>query len=134
MKIAIPVKMNNENTAIAPLFGKAKWFAIIENEKIIIEKNPAEGGRGVIEWLHQMHVDTLIIQEMGQGPYSMILKLGDIKVYHSVFERITLAEALQKFNQGALPLLDETGMSKIIAYHEAKHSHGNHVHEHHHHT
>ncbi len=31
MKIAIPVKMNKENTALAPLFGKAKWFAIVED-------------------------------------------------------------------------------------------------------
>ena len=46
MKIAVPVKMNKDNSAIAPLFGKAKWFAIIEDEKIMIEKNPAEGGRG----------------------------------------------------------------------------------------
>lgn len=134
MKIAIPVKMNKENTAIAPLFGKAKWFAIIEDEKILIEKNPAEGGRGVIEWLHQIHVDTIIIQEMGQNPYNMIKKLGGMKVYHSGFERITLEETLEKFDQDVLPLLDETGMSKIIEHHEGKHSHGNHGHEHHHDT
>ncbi len=134
MKIAIPVKMNKDNSAIAPLFGKAKWFAIIEDEKIMIEKNPAEGGRGVIEWLHQIHVDTIIIQEMGQSPYNMIKKLGGMKVYHSGFERITLKEALEKFYQGALPLLDETGMTKIIEHHEGKHSHGSHGHEHHHDT
>jgi predicted Fe-Mo cluster-binding NifX family protein len=134
MKIAIPVKMNKDNSAIAPLFGKAKWFAIIEDDKIMIEKNPAEGGRGVIEWLHQIHVDTIIIQEMGQSPYNMIQKLGGIKIYHSGFERMTLKEALEKFDQDALPILDETGMLKIIAHHEGKHSHGNHGHEHHHHT
>ncbi|GIT98045.1 NifB/NifX family molybdenum-iron cluster-binding protein [Sulfurovum sp. TSL1] len=110
MKIAIPVKMNNENTAIAPLFGKAKWFAIIEDEKITIAKNPAEGGRGVIEWLHQIQVDTIIMQEMGQSPYKMIQKLGGIKIYHAGFERMTLKEALEKFDQDALPLLDDTGM------------------------
>jgi predicted Fe-Mo cluster-binding NifX family protein len=134
MKIAIPVKMNKENSAIAPLFGKAKWFAIIEDEKIMIEKNPAEGGRGVIEWLHQIHVDTIIIQEMGQSPYNMIQQLGGIKIYHAGFERMTLQEALEKFDQDALPLLDDTGMSKIIAHHEGKHSHGHHGHEDHHHT
>lgn len=134
MKIAIPVKMNKENTAIAPLFGKAKWFAIIEEEKIVIEQNPAEGGHGVIEWLHQIHVDTIIMQEMGQSPYHMIQKLGGINVYHSGFERMTLKEALEKFDQDALPLLNDTGMSKIIEHHEAKHSHQHHGHEDHHHT
>lgn len=134
MKIAIPVKMNKENSAIAPLFGKAKWFAIIEDEKIVIEQNPAEGGRSVIEWLHHIHVDTIIMQEMGQSPYHMIQKLGSMKVYHVGFERITLEEALEKFYRDALPLLDDTGMSKIIEHHEAKHSHQHHGHEHHHHT
>lgn len=45
MKIAIPVKMNKENTALAPLFGKAKWFAIVEDGKVTIEQNIADGYR-----------------------------------------------------------------------------------------
>jgi predicted Fe-Mo cluster-binding NifX family protein len=44
MKIAIPVKMNKENPPLAPLFGKAKWFAVIEGDTINIVENPAEGG------------------------------------------------------------------------------------------
>jgi hypothetical protein len=71
---------------------------------------------------------------MGQSPYNMIQKLGGINIYHSGFEQMTLKEALEKFDQDALPLLDEAGMSKIIAHHEGKHSHENHGHEHHHHT
>ena len=134
MKIAIPVKMNKENSAIAPLFGKAKWFAIVENGKINIEKNPVEGGRAVIEWFNEIGVDTIIMQEMGAGPYHVIQKLGTMKVYHSGFDRILLADALKKFEENALPLLDESDMSKIIAHHEGKHSHANHGHEHHHHT
>lgn len=134
MKIAIPVKMNKDNPPIAPLFGKAKWFALIENGNVTIQENPADGGREVIQWLDQMKVDTIIMQEMGQGPYSMIKKLDTMKVYHSGFERMTLEEALEKFAQNALPLLDDTGMSKIIEHHEAKHTHQHHGHEHHHHT
>ena len=48
MKTAIPVKANKENPAVAPLFGKAKWFAVVKNGKATIEKNPAQGGRAVI--------------------------------------------------------------------------------------
>lgn len=133
MKIAIPVKMNKVTTALAPLFGKAKWFAIIEDEKITIEKNPVEGGRAVIEWLNQIDVDTIIMQEMGQGPYEVIQKLGTMQIYHSGLERITLDEALKAFKHHTLPLLDAAKMSKIIEHHESKHSHGNHGDEHHHH-
>ena len=49
MKIAIPVKMNKENSAIAPLFGKAKWFAIVEDGKMTIEPNHCDGGQAVID-------------------------------------------------------------------------------------
>ncbi len=130
MKIAIPVKMNKINSAIAPLFGKAKWFAIVEDGKISIEQNHVEGGRAVIEWLNQINVDTIIMQEMGEGPYAVIKKLGTIKVYHSGFDRILLADVLKKFEENALPLLDDAGMAKIIEHHEVRHSHDGHHHDH----
>jgi predicted Fe-Mo cluster-binding NifX family protein len=133
MKIAIPVKMNKENPPVAPLFGKAKWFALIEDGKIPIQPNIAEGGRAVIEWLYQLNVDTIIMQEMGNGPYSMIQKLGNMSVYHSGFDRILLDDVLKKFFNDELPLLNDESMSEIIAHHESKHSHDNHHHADHHH-
>jgi len=136
MKIAIPVKMDRENPPIAPLFGKAKWFAIMEDGMITVEQNPADGGRAVIEWFREIGVDTIIMQEMGQGPYSVIQKLGTMKLYHSGFERILLDDVLKKFEENALTLLDDAGMAKITAHHEEKHPHDHHHghgHDHHHH-
>ncbi len=131
MKIAIPVKMNKENGPIAPLFGKAKWFAIIEDGKLTIEANPAQGGQAVIEWFNQINVDIIIMQEMGAGPYGAIQKLGTMKIYHSGFERILINDVLLKFDNQELPFLDDEGMAKIIAHHEVRHSH-DHDHGHHH--
>ncbi|WP_419676112.1 hypothetical protein ACN2CX_05120 [Aliarcobacter butzleri] len=37
--IAIPVKTDKEDTAVSTLFGKAKYFALIDNNKINIVKN-----------------------------------------------------------------------------------------------
>ena len=132
MKIAIPVKMNKENSAVAPLFGKAKWFAIVEEGKITIEQNQANGGRAVIEWFNSMNIDTIIMQEMGEGPYEMIRQLGKMKIYHCGFERILLQEVLQKFEANELALLDDAGMAKIIEHHEIKHAHDHHDHDHNH--
>ena len=133
MKIAIPVKMNKENTALAPLFGKAKWFAIVEDGKITIEQNPADGGQAVVEWLSQSAVDTIIIQEMGMNPYRKVQSYGNIKLYHAGFDRILLENVLQKFEENALELLDDAGMTKIIAHHEVRHpAHDEHGHDHHH--
>ncbi|MEA2047335.1 MAG: NifB/NifX family molybdenum-iron cluster-binding protein [Campylobacterota bacterium] len=128
MKIAIPVKMNKENPPVAPLFGKAKWFAIVEDGKVNIEPNPVEGGRAVIEWFDELGVDTIIIQEMGEGPYSVVQKLGTMKIYHSGFERILLDDVLKKFEENTLPLVDDAGMAKIIAHHEVRHPHDHHHH------
>jgi len=58
MKLAIPIKMNKENSAIAPLFGKAKWFAIVENDNISIIPNNQSGGIAVIELFHEMKIDA----------------------------------------------------------------------------
>lgn len=133
MKIAIPVKMNKENTALAPLFGRAKWFAFVEDGKITIEQNLADGGQAVVEWLSQSAVDTLIIQEMGMNPYRKVQSYGNIKLYHAGFDRILLEDVLQKFEENALELLDDAGMAKIIAHHEVRHpAHDEHGHDHHH--
>ena len=129
MKIAIPVKMNKLDSAVAPLFGKAKWFAIVEEGKIAIVQNPAQGGRAVIEWLNSLHIDTIIMQEMGAGPYEVIQQLGTMKLYHAGFERITLDRLLQDFQENKLALLDEVKMSEIIAKHENAHTHTD---DHHH--
>ena len=64
MKLAIPVKMNKENPAIAPLFGKAKWFAIVKEGEISIIPNNQSGGQAVIELFYEMKIDAILIQEM----------------------------------------------------------------------
>lgn len=133
MKIAIPVKMNKDNTALAPLFGKAKWFAIVEDEKVTIEQNPADGGQAVVEWLAQSDVDTIIMQEMGMNPYKKVQAYGNIDIYHAGFQRILLNDALKEFEANSLALLDDEGMAKIIAHHEVRHpAHDEHDHGHHH--
>lgn len=132
MKIAIPVKMNRENPPVAPLFGKAKWFAFVGEGKVEIKANPAQGGHAVIEWLIDEKVDTIIMQEMGVSPYEMIQSHGGMKIYHSGFERILLDELIRKFADGELEMLNDRTMSEIIKHHEGRHSHVDH-HEHSHH-
>lgn len=132
--IAIPVKTNKDNPAIAPLFGKAKWFAFIDGEKMIIEKNLCDGGKEVVQWLISKGVDKLIIQEMGINPYEKVKESGKIKIYHCGFERITTTEAIEKFNNNGLKILDEDAMRDIITHHESRHAHSHdehHAHEHH---
>lgn len=117
MKIAIPVKTNKENPAVAPLFGKAKWFAFIQDGKISIKQNTAEGGQAVVQWLTDEGADTLIIQQMGRMPYKLLKAQGNVHIYHSGFERITLEEVLKKFEENALNLVDDTQIDEIVKQH-----------------
>ena len=80
--IAIPVKTNKENTAVSTLFGKAKYFAFIENNKIKILKNEQMGGKAVANWLKNKNVDVLITSHLGEKPLSTLLNNGTkIDVY-----------------------------------------------------
>jgi len=121
MKIAVPVKMKSENPAVAPLFGKAKWFAFIENEKIEIVPNACSGGKAVIDWLYSQNITTLFIQEMGQTPYDKIKEYGSIEVYHTGFERMLLLDSLSVFKKGGLMKLDDDNMKTVIEHHQKRH-------------
>jgi len=133
MKIAIPVKMNRENPAVSPLFGRTKWFAFVEKGKVEIKRNPGDGGQAVIEWFADEGVDTVIMQEMGISPYEMIQKHGGMKIYHSGYERILLNDLIKKFADGELEMVDDSRMKEIIKHHEGRHSHDDHHHHEHEH-
>ena len=121
MKIAIPIKLNREDSAIAPLFGKAKWFAIVEDGALTIIPNNQSGGQAVIELFYEMKIDALLIQEMGITPYEKVKEYGTMTLYHTGFERILLGEVLEKFKNDELTLLDDTNMDEIIEHHEKRH-------------
>jgi predicted Fe-Mo cluster-binding NifX family protein len=117
MKLAIPVKMNRENPPVAPLFGKAKWFAIIDKDKINIIANNQSGGRAVVDLLYEMNINALLIQEMGIVPYERVKEYGNMAIYHTGFKRILLNDVLKKFENDELELLDDTNIENIIKRH-----------------
>ena len=119
--IAIPLKTNKENSALAPLFGKAKWFAFVENGNITIEKNEAQGGSGVVRWLLGKGVKTLIMQKMSQPPYQMIKEEGSITIFYVGSDRIELHEALKRYEVDELVILDDTNAPDIIKSHDRQH-------------
>jgi len=123
MKIAIPVKMNKENTALSPLFGKAKWIAFVEDGKVDIVPNITHGGRAVVEWFVREGIDNVIFQEMGQTPYEMVKSVGTIELFHAGHERILLNDVLERFTADKLILINDTNIGDILAHHEKKHPH-----------
>lgn len=102
--IVIPVKTNKENTAVSTMFGKAKYFALISNDRVEIIRNEHAGGKAVATWLKSKNVDTLITSHMGDNPFSVLLEMG-IKVYFAGDKRIEINDVLLKYADGDLPLL-----------------------------
>ena len=123
MVVAVPVKTDKENSAVAPLFGKAKWFAFIKDGEVSIERNSAEGGREVVAWLLEKGVTDLIIQHMSHPPYELLKESGSVSLFHSGEERIELETLLQKFQAGELRVIDESNEKEIIKQHNRQHQH-----------
>ena len=121
MKIAIPIKTNKDNPPLSPLFGKAKWFAIVQDSKTEIVKNEQGSGRGVVEWLYSLGIDAIIFQRVGYAPYEMIKEIGNIDMFYGGEKRILLDEALKKFKNNELDMIDDTNISTIVREHDRKH-------------
>ena len=120
--LAVAVKTDRENTAVSPLFGKAKFFAFYDGKTISIEKNESKGGTAVIEWFAQKGVETIIVNQMGNSPYKALQKHG-MKLLYAGDERIEVADAVQKYEANELAALTDAQMQVIIAKHEKSHTH-----------
>lgn len=130
--LAIPVKTASEESAVAPLFGKAKWFAIVDdNGTITFWQNEARNGHAVVEQFKSLGVDHLIFQDMGANPFRLLENAG-IECYHSGTGRVTLKDAVSYYENSALIRVYRENMAEYIDL-SHKHSKGGHHHEAHHH-
>jgi len=120
--LAVAVKTDKPNSAVSPLFGKAKFFAFYDGHNVSIEKNEQKGGVAVVNWLAEKGVDTLIIKEMGSSPYAETQKRG-IKLFYAGDERIEINEVVTKYETGILERLSAEKIEQIIAKHEKNHTH-----------
>jgi len=74
--IALPIKKNDPDAALAPLFGKAKYFALSQDEAITLWKNSDQSGTAVVEHLLDAGIDTVLFVKMGANPFLMLRQAG----------------------------------------------------------
>jgi predicted Fe-Mo cluster-binding NifX family protein len=130
--IAMPVKMNKENSAISPVFGKVKYFAIVsDNGEIQFIENIEKSGTKAVELLLSKGVKTLLMAHIGESPFKFALTKG-IKIFFVGKERITINEAVQKFKNNQLIDATTIDLSQFSTHGKHDHQH-EHNHEHHHH-
>jgi len=117
MKIAIPLKMGKESSAISPMFGHAKWFGMVDDDgEIEIMRNTLDGGMPVVQWLLDNGMTHTITSHMGPGPFRIFIERG-IEVYHPGDGRVLLTEAIEKFRAGELERITMANMDQIAGHH-----------------
>jgi len=124
--IAISVKSNKIESAVSPLFGKAKWFALVdENHTITFWKNESGSGRVVADYFIAQGVTQVVVQHIGENPFKMLEQKG-IRSYYAGKERILLKDAIASLKAGELEQVTDQNIAQF-----ANHSHS-HTHDHHH--
>lgn len=130
MIIAMPVKTDRVDSALAPLFGKAKHFAFVnETGEITIEKMEQNGGRDVARILVANDVDVLITSHLGLNPF-VLLKSYGIKVYFAGEKRLLIAEALSLLHANELVEVTAENFDSLLGEHDDKTHMHDHAHSH----
>jgi predicted Fe-Mo cluster-binding NifX family protein len=104
--IAIPIKIKKETYSVSTLFGKAKYFALINNNIIEIVKNEQTSGKAVAAWLKSKNVNILITSHMREKPFSSLLN-DNIQVYLAKDKEAEINKILLQYADGELPILDK---------------------------
>ena len=129
---AIPVKTDKEASAVAPLFGKAKWFALIDDAGAIsFWHNELKSGREVVNHFQAVGITRVVFQDMGGNPF-MLLNRAGISCYHSGEGRVLLTDAVARLQKDELVEVTQQNMADYVERSQ-RHSKGEHHegHEHH---
>ena len=112
MKICLTSNGNSSDNIMDPRFGRAKYFAIANNETMkfeIIENSAAASGGGAGITSAQLMVDrgiTVVITG-NVGPNAMkVLKAAGIDIYKGT--AVSVKKNLENFNKGVLDKIDNT--------------------------
>lgn len=111
--IVVPVKTDKENPAVSPLFGKAKFFALLKDGEKKIVKNEHQNGREIASWLVEIGAKKLIIAHMGRSPFDMIRDSG-IEIYFAGANRIELDSAVAKCISKELVLINHENFDEFL--------------------
>lgn len=136
--IAIPTKLDRSDSPVAPLFGKSKWFALVNKDgSIEFWRNEIKSGRDVVTALAEKGVTKVIFQEIGGNPFMLLQRQG-IECLYAGDGRVLLSQIMVAFRQGNLLHVGLENMHEFVekskrhSRGEHHHEHGYHHHEHHH--
>lgn len=130
--IAMPIKSNSKESALTTVFGKTKYFALVDEEsgEITVRENPFESGRDLSEWFANNGVDKVIVKSMGANPF-LILNNSGIEVYLCHAKRSTIEETVANLREGKATKITVENMGEYLDAGGHRHGKGG-DHDHHH--
>lgn len=117
--IAIPIKIKKETCFLSTLFGKAKYFALINNNTIEIVKNEQTSGKAVADWLKSKNVNILITSHIREKPFERLLN-HNIRTYFARDKKVDINKVLLQYADGELSILDHELFQIIFKKHSFK--------------
>ncbi len=69
--IAAAIEIDSPNAPLSSRFGKAKYYAFFDGEKLDIQQNPHKDGQKVMVWLYEKGVSFLLMKEHGRKPCAL---------------------------------------------------------------
>jgi len=119
--IAMPVKSNKPDSAISPVFGKVKYFAIVDEVgNIQFVENREKSGMKAVQLLIENGVKTLLMSHIGERPFQLAINSG-IEVFYVGKERITISEAVEKWKNGEFQNAKEVDISLFSHHGKGEH-------------
>lgn len=126
--VAIPVKSDKENSTLVSLFGKAKFFSVMNEEgAVIVHTNSAHGGIEVAAWLKDLGVKRVVLNHVGETPFHALLKAG-IDVYFGANKALSLHDVVTQLNQGMLEKVTVINYMKLLGDETHHHDESSHHH------
>lgn len=117
MRIAIAADEANLQSKIAKRFGHAKYYLIYDIEKKELEPflNPGHGEKHEVLFdIAAKGVSTFIVGNVGPGAFETINKIN-AQVY--LARKMTVEEAIEKFNNNELQKLEEPTLKESFEHH-----------------
>lgn len=111
MKIVIPTQKNNPDTNVSNVFGRAKYFALVDSKtnKLDFVENigansPNGAGIKAAQQVIDFKVGAVILPRIGKNGADLF-EAADIKIYQQ--KGPTLKENIEAFNKAKLSLLGQ---------------------------
>lgn len=102
--IAIPISKTGEEPIVSDIFAKSKWFAIVDGDTVVFEKNNYKSGMEVSIWLKDLGVKKVVTNKIGSTTFKNLSNHNILCMYTDL--KVKLTSIIEKAKDRQLSRLD----------------------------